>query len=120
AQANQDPFEITAVFLPVDDSHPYMTQAIEEQNTEGLSMFKARVAELNPGFDFITIFPGSTYRGFSKLLCGPVRVAGPVASPVPLFSVPSILSTRIPNPYANGPVGVTEPATFTASFNQIV
>lgn len=121
SQANQDPFEISALFLPVDDSDVHMTQSIEEQNANGNALLYERINNLTPLY--LMTFPGSTYRGQGFLVCTPVRVTGPAGSPATtLFAAPSTFSSVSPDAYApNGSAShISAATTFTAVFGDAI
>lgn len=122
-QANQDPFEITALFLPVDDSRTRLTQSLEEQTIKGNAALAGKVNALNP--DVITLLPGSTYAGPGKtqFRCEPVRVSGPESTPAAtLFPDPRVINSLTPNPYAgNGSAShIAASTTFMAVFSETI
>lgn len=112
AQANQDPFEITAIFLPVDDSETHITQSLEEQNVKGNALLFERTNNLFTGY--ITTFPGNTYRGKNTILCTPVRVTGPAGSPATtLFPTPPTFVSLSPAPG----IVIIDNLVFSATFS---
>lgn len=121
AQANQDPFEISVMFLPVDDSQTRITQSLEEQNAAGRKALAARVNNLNPAV--VTLLPGSSYPLSSKtqFRCAAVRVAGTQGSPAAiLLFPPGVQFTRLkPDPYApDGSAShIASPTDFEATFS---
>lgn len=87
AQPKQDPYKVSALFLPVDDSQTRITQSPESDNPH---MIGRRASYLDASV--VTVLPGSSYRGMRRLLCNP-RVAGTTSNPVTLFSeLPHITS----------------------------
>lgn len=117
-QANDEPFEITMLFLPMDDSETHITQSVEEQNRKSNKLLAARTVKISPVA--VTILPGSFYGGKSNLICDPVRVAGSAGSPVAtLFPILPGFVSLTPDPFANdGSVSnIAKTTTFTADFN---
>lgn len=117
AQANQDPFEISFLFLPVEDSEERITQAPEFQRPDGNELTAKRFAELEA--EYVNILPGASYRGASRLLCGPANVSGSVADPpvIPLFDEPFTFVSILPDPYAVSSNHIPLTTNFTATFS---
>ncbi|HEX7050118.1 MAG TPA: hypothetical protein VF188_07965, partial [Longimicrobiales bacterium] len=76
----EDPFTVSVMFLPVDDSETWMTQSPEEQDAAGQAAFEARAAAL--GATQVTLLSGGAYGGTipQRTLCG-ARAAGPLDAP---------------------------------------
>jgi surface protein len=49
ARANEDPFEITMMFKPMDDTTTRITQSLEEEGSEGQSSLRQRISALEAG-----------------------------------------------------------------------
>lgn len=115
----QDPFEVTMLFLPVDEtaSPPTLTQPIELQTDEGDRLIAERAAELDARY--VTIFPGSFYQGVFDFRCYPVRVAGSdntnilITRLFPNGGGVAGVTQRTPDPYSSGQNSITSPASFS-------
>lgn len=114
--ADDDPFEISLMFLPVDDTQERITQSLEEQNPEGLAALEERVAALNPAS--VTVLPGSIYPRTASVptnyQCTGVRVAGMDggADEVLLFPTAPAITSKTPDPFAAGRSSISNAATF--------
>lgn len=119
---DQDPFKVSAIFLPVDDSETRVTQSLEEQTPGGQTALKERINTLSP--TVVTLLPGSTFWSpLAQYHCVPVRVAGPVGSPTAtLFPAPPNISSLTPDPYPNNgsASNINANTDFTAVFSSII
>lgn len=79
-QANLDPFEITMVFLAVDDGTTRVTRSIQEALYGGEQAFEQRAMDLNASM--VTLLGHTDYFGSisPRTICG-TRVAGPKGLP---------------------------------------
>src|SRR5699024_7420494 len=116
--ANQDPFEIAMMFLPVDDSEERITQSIEEQTPDGLAALKARVTELDPAK--VTVLPGSIYPRIAaptsiatNYRCTGVRVAGMDGGNKEVLLFPPAPTINSFNPHSSN-TSISSNETFSA------
>ncbi|HEX7051162.1 MAG TPA: hypothetical protein VF188_13220 [Longimicrobiales bacterium] len=86
ADASDDPFEISIVFLAVDDSQVRLTESPEEANLAGAAALAARAAELGPTTvvtllgNSTTLVSGHTLRRICRVRTAGTNPASPLAT----------------------------------------
>src|SRR5699024_1965083 len=121
-EADQDPFEIKAVFLPVDDGETRITQSLMERTMQASAAIAEQAVALS--VDYVTLLPMYYYQGATpyRVLCEPIPVAGTGAGA-------TLLSVGAPAFVSNSPVSyasdgssdnITSPSSFSATFSGAV
>ena len=114
ATAADDPFTITAVFLPVDDNEAWVTQALEDTDLTSIAAIAARAGSLT-GAQIRSLIRDSVGTTPTERMCV-VRTAGTASSPTGFLIDTVLPPTRSPAPYVGAASFLASPATFSANF----
>lgn len=91
ADADDDPFTVSMLFLAMEDSETRVTEAIEEQTPAARAEVAARAAALSA--TTVTVLPGSPSTGYpgQRRICD-VRTAGAAGAPTQTITMPGAYS----------------------------
>lgn len=100
AQASEDPFEITMMFLAVVDSQTRITQSPQTRSADALNKFAARALAISA--KKVSAFPASRYNGsISVRTFCTVRVSGSKTNPAAVIGTDCSLNTWTGNTSTN-------------------
>jgi hypothetical protein len=113
AAAADDPYTITAVFLPVDDTEVWVTQSLEDSDASSVALTAARAANLTAGIrsligSWVSIRPAT-------FMCT-ARMAGTAGSPTAFLADTIAVSSVSPGAGST----IASNAVLQANFSQIM
>jgi len=115
ATANDDPFTISVMVLPVDDSEDWVTQSAEEQGADADAAAENRAASLVASMrSLVGTLTGTTS---TDLMCN-VRVSGTAAAPTSFLPAATAVDTVVPYPYDSSASFLASNASFAATFGR--
>jgi len=113
--AADDPFTITAMFLPADDNQAVVTQSFEEADATSVANAAARITALTATARSLI---GTTVGGSAATFVCTVRTAGSAVSPTAFLGDSVGIASETPTPFANAASFLPANATLSATFSE--
>jgi len=115
SSATDDPFTITAVFLPVDDDQVVVTQSFEEADVTSTDAIAARATSLGGR---VRSLVGTGVASSPATLVCTVRTAGSSGSPTAFIGDSVGITSESPSPYVGAASFLSANASLSATFSQ--